>query len=384
MECLWFLKPIIDMLYTLQSLDYVLFGLAIFLLLKSKFNSFCKIDVVVFILCLLYMVAYERNTEEAFPNLAKALTAFVLYFLGRAYYSNWKDYIKPLRYSFYIVLAVTVFSYVTGAGFQEWGGVNTFTGLYFFKTDLAAALSQCLLVFLFKEKRGYTKIEVLTIGVCAIFILLANARIYYLVLVVFFVFAYMHQREIKTGRIVKISPRFIALILLSVGLLIVSMSYVATNTKLGEEYLLINLNDEGGLLSAGNTQGRSVTWANILMFFNNQPLITRFFGYDLVSDANVGGIGFNAHSLYIKLLFSLGYFGCFVFFMLVWAVIMNLNKLSDRRLFYLTIGYMLIFFVGGISYTSIESTQLSWYALFFMGLSISGTRMLSPQNHSNI
>uniref|UniRef100_A0AB33IYX9 O-antigen ligase family protein n=1 Tax=Prevotella sp. GTC17254 TaxID=3236794 RepID=A0AB33IYX9_9BACT len=330
------------------------------------------------------MVAYERNTEEAFPNLAKALTAFVLYFLGRAYYSNWKDYIKPLRYSFYIVLAVTVFSYVTGAGFQEWGGVNTFTGLYFFKTDLAAALSQCLLVFLFKEKRGYTKIEVLTIGVCAIFILLANARIYYLVLVVFFVFAYMHQREIKTGRIVKISPRFIALILLSVGLLIVSMSYVATNTKLGEEYLLINLNDEGGLLSAGNTQGRSVTWANILMFFNNQPLITRFFGYDLVSDANVGGIGFNAHSLYIKLLFSLGYFGCFVFFMLVWAVIMNLNKLSDRRLFYLTIGYMLIFFVGGISYTSIESTQLSWYALFFMGLSISGTRMLSPQNHSNI
>ena len=140
MELVFFLKPMVDMMYKLQILDYLLVFICLICLLKKCKMILNRMDIAILILMGLFAFSFLRNTN-GLSQFFKIESGFLLYFIGRNYYCHVNKYIHIIRIGFIPVMLVTMITFVTGSGFQMWGNINTFSGLYFFKTDLAVAMA---------------------------------------------------------------------------------------------------------------------------------------------------------------------------------------------------------------------------------------------------
>ncbi len=378
MNFFFFLKPIADMLYQFQILDWILCFLCILFVLKKKIRTLCDIDLCVLALMILFFFSYFRNWG-GWVAWIKIESSFLIYFLGRAYYRTWDSYMPSLCKGFLIILVISLLSFLTGAGYKQWGSVHTLTGFYFFKTDMAAALAQCFLlysiIYSFRKKTHFILI------VCFLLTLLTNARMYYFIIAFLLGIYYLYNREIKTGKRIKLSGRIFTLGLFLIVILLLLFNFLG-ETILGDEYLLFKLDSASDLMSESNTQGRSVAWANIYGYFAKQDFFTRLIGVNLVKDAELGIIC-ESHNTYLKILFSIGYLGSVVFLMFIGYVIKYLNKLKSAKLFYLGCGFFCIYLLSGLSYTSIMSTQLTWLPMFFIGVCVSESQLviIKKQNY---
>lgn len=389
MTILFLLKPIADMFYQYQFLDVFLSVIVVLLLLPRFFKiQFCFLDLVVLTLQVLYVFCFLRDTS-ALPAFIKIESGFLLYFLGRTYFEAWDKYTRPLQKGYLIILIISIITLITGTGFKQWGHVNTFSGLYFFKTDMAAALAQCFILFSIThagpsdDKRRYHKIlKLLVLCTCSILILYTNARIYYFILVTLFALLFFYQREIKTGKRKKINLKSF---LIAFFLLVVTLSVMNNLNRLGigEDYLLVSFNDTSELFDASNTQGRSEVWTNILGYFFAQDFSKCFWGIDLVLDGIVGQIC-ESHNLYIKVLFSIGYCGFVIFVLFIILSIRIVNKIYDTRLFFIMTGFLITYYLSGISYSTILSTQLTWLPMYFLGVCTSKSIQNAKYESNNI
>ncbi len=358
------LKPLVDMIYQLQILDIILMLICLYGFFSPRYQPvYEKIDYLVMLLMLLFFCSFLRNIN-GLSQFLKIESSFMLYFLGRFYQIDYEQVMQCIRIGFLPVLLFTLFSFITGLGFIEWGSINTFRGFYYFKTDLALAMSQCFIVYSFC--RNTIKYHWIILLLCLYFILIANARIYYVIsaFTLFLLVCYWH--EIRTGKTLRISSKF-AVYSFLIGL-IVLVAMVSLNDIWGDEYLL--LDDSDGLYTGANTQGRTIAWAEIYQIFNNSNLITRFIGIDLCSDISPS-IDINSHNNYLKVLFSIGYIGSIIYIAFIVTIFRFICKTKDREMFYVSLSLFATYIIGGLSYITIESTQGTWIVMFIIGIIVS-------------
>ena len=118
---------------------------------------------------------------------------------------------------------------------------------------------------------------------------------------------------------------------------------------------------------------RGDIWPLLINDLNSAPLIHRLFGMGWGMDGILlqEEMVREAHSLYFKLLYCTGYLGflCFGIFELSLLFVMKGTK--NRALFYLILAVHFLFLGYGIGYSSIASTQMSWFAFLLAGMMVS-------------
>lgn len=370
MSYILFFKPIVDMLYQYQVLDVILTLLCILALVKGrKVKGFCWMDAVLSLWALFFLFAFLRHPyPESTTVLVKIMSMFLLYILGRLYYYKWPKLVKYLTYGLTITLIVSLITAITGIGFQYWGAIYTFMGLYYFKTDAAAALSQCLIFYLIRKDFSIKQLIIILIGLSLI--ALANARIYYLISFLIIILHFLYARECRTGKRILISFKLITIVVMSIVFIIFALNELSSD--LGEDYLLIQFDDVDELYDNKNTQGRNVIWEIMLNRFFHEDITTQIVGLHLTADSAIDS--HNAHSLYIFLLISTGYLGIAIFVLFLFTVTVYINKIKTAKLFYCNICFMMQLLIAGISCSVLICTQLTWLPFFFLGLGVSDSQ----------
>ena len=362
MELVFFLKPMVDMMYKLQILDYLLVFICLICLLKKCKMILNRMDIAILILMGLFAFSFLRNTN-GLSQFFKIESGFLLYFIGRNYYCHVNKYIHIIRIGFIPVMLVTMITFVTGSGFQMWGNINTFSGLYFFKTDLAVAMAQCMLFYLFAKEQTINKRII--IFVCLFFSVLSNARAYYFIdsLIILIWFAFFLENRKNRKRFLKINLKLLVYILLiAIGVLLL-LNYLAP--LFGDQFLMFQFDSIADVYNDSNMQGRNLVWEDIYDKFSRKDFLTRCIGIDLCSD--VSFLQYDSHNMYLKLLYSTGYIGVCFFLYYIICIVHYINRLKSRRLYYIMICLFVIYFFSGMSYITIQSTQLTWLPMFFLG-----------------
>lgn len=209
------------------------------------------------------------------------------------------------RWLIYALAAGAVLTIVVNAGFLPfgygwvmWGSVNTFKGYYFFKTDLAYALSFSVLIFAFYARNSITQTLSVLMLIAAAEVVLANSRLNYLsffCVVIFIAF--------KEGMSLRSMIRY-GLLFAVLGL-VVALLYDPT------KFLSFDTSNE-----AAFTQGRNVTWGHLFEALGNYSAVQWLFGKGAYADlivsmenTSAGQAAHNAHNEFLHTVFTQGIVG---------------------------------------------------------------------------
>ena len=375
---LLFFKPIIDVFYQVQVLDYCALVMAIIVLvleLQNRKLEICQYDIIIIGIFALYTFTLLRSWSGSnFIIYIKTISAIILYFIARLSSEEVDICISSVTNGYICALIINLVAIVGGVGIKQWGAARTLTGLYYFKTDMAIALIMLLLFLLSKTKLSF-KIVAMSVGVL-IMLVLTNARISYLVAFLIVFFAYIYHKEVlgKCKRLLKINMKLIALVML-LGFAMLFMLRFLGNTAFFAKQGFISLNflKVSDLFSDANTQGRTAIWTNLLNDFKNHGFLQHMFGINLNTALSfrVGtrNITHNAHNLYLALLYETGYVGIFLWILQLIGLISKLNDLRNRKLFFVTLMITTTYCLFGISVNVHEFTAYSWMFMYFTGLS---------------
>lgn len=252
-------------------------------------------------------ITYGGSLSEIF----KIVSPFVFFVLVAYAADRWLIYALATGAVLTIVVnaALLPFDY----GWVSWGSVNTFKGYYFFKTDLAYALTFSVLLYAFYARNSITPILALLMLIAAVEVVLSNSRLNYLTFLCVVIFI-----AVKQGMSLRSIIRFGIIF----GLLAVVVALLYDPTKL----LGFDMSNE-----AAFTQGRSVTWRNLLVAQADSSLSQWLFGRgayaDLILSADLKGIGetaHNAHNEFLHLLFTQGIVGSSIYVAL-WAMMFRMS-----------------------------------------------------------
>ena len=378
-----FLKPIVDLFYSLAVLDYAMLLMLIVYFpfaVKKLGTRVLRIDICVMLLIAISTATFLRTFSGVNVYL-KIVTGYMMYFLGRGFAKQLRETKTALVRAQIIVLAVNLICLLVGNGFTIWGNAKTFRGLYFYKSDLAIAMIQaCSAVLFFSSNPFYKLAATLAAG---IMILLANSRaaiiIYMVVLLVYFLF----RRERVTKKRFEIRLKTIVLsALLVFTALVLTVAIISLPIFENMNFISFDLTN---LFSTSNLQGRDNVWKGIFAVFNEAGTLQKLFGVDYVSDVYVSPVGatFDSHNSYVKLLFSTGYVGLGLYLVFLIFYVKHLNRLNDRALFYFCLSSLGVFLLQSISQASIAFTQMTWIWMYFAGVSVTAGLTGRAQHRAN-
>jgi O-antigen ligase len=383
-----FLKPISDMFYQSHLLDIVLLALVglLVILRNEKIRSQIteKDYLLISVVCYYVVVIFVSNIQNGFVNAVKCLSIIGLYLLGELYYSEARIQ-HALIWSYRMVVGFQLFLYLSGRGWQEWTTQNevmtrTFVGSYYFKTDLAMAMIQALIVFLFVESHKH--LDYLFAILALYFVFISNSRAYF-AFSFFTIGVYLIKRIIKRKVPLKVLLcTFLALLLIAV----VGLKVVTSIPSLADKHYF-SFASKSDLEEMGygegeiglqevlkyNTNYRYTIWQGQIEYFSRQSLARRLFGcgnnYPNTQDGFIG----DAHSLYIAVLVNGGYVGMLLVLFLIIDIIRQVFRIEDVGRFYL-VGLMIfsVLFIG-VSIVSTRSTQCTWIPALLYGSAVGQT-----------
>lgn len=369
MAYLIFAKTIADMFYAFSWLDYLLMGVAVifFILSFRKHKDFHTEDFFAFVFMALLCLTMVR-TGTGFNHFVKMLSGFMLYFIGRGYYSEVQPAEKALVVGNYIVVLTNLAMFLLGIGFVTWGSASTFRGIYYYKTDFSIAMIYALSAFMFfrNTQLGFAVIEWVVISYL---ILRSNTRAAMLILVLVFGLWILYLHERKTQKPVRINIKYVIGIALGLVVALFLVVRVLSLPVFAQyHFISFNFNSLSDLFNTSNTQGRNIIWDSLLMNYRRAGWLKRAIGIDFISDS---WNGLDAHNAYLKILFSTGYIGLAAFLGFLVFYIRRLNRLKDRSLFYFNLSILITFIVQSMTQSSIDFTQMTWVFLFFAGAAVS-------------
>ncbi len=423
---LLFFKPIVDMLWDVAILDYALLVYAIAILAYNLikrpdvFKRFRLMDYLCFAILFLMVLAFFRNTD-GFRVFVKTASQFILFFIGRYCHEETDKCITALRYSSFVVVGVNALvlfiGLFNGLGFQMWGGALTFSGTYFFKTDLALAMTQCLIFILFVKKLRWYNYTLAALA--SVMIFLSNARISFVIAFMIFGLAFLYKISRFFKRRIRIFDlRLIATMGICVALAIASL-FVLSKLPIAESLGHISLSvdnsqvqgdlpitDGGGntvtdtdgdstvdeeaesneftfatiknkivslwlkVYTPANTQGRSTIWRYLVEDFSSRDIASKLFGIDFVSDLYEVMPGFfaDSHNAYLKTMYSIGIVGLVLFFAFLIIVILKLTYKSQNKIFFIVVQLMCVLLTVSFTTPACQTTQYTWVPMMFLGL----------------
>lgn len=379
-----FAKQIIDMLYQYRFLDY---AMVVFMVLLC-FYQFCLvrpgirriqwIDALVFVIMILFTVSWLRKPSGA-DVYFKLISACVIYYLGRLYSERIKECYQALVWAAYIVVYVNFFHRIYRQSYHLFSGIGEEGEIFYYKTDLAFAMLLAAIFLFFLAKHSLLKYATLIL-VIPYMVLYSSARTQQALLVLIYVLFFLAYREQKTGIFQKMNWKLMVAVCVAV-LVGVLLLFIAPKIPLLHS-MGVNwgLDISQGLFTEKNMIIRHESWNGILEYFFEQPLRTRLWGIDLYTDYLHNSINQSTQSMYIKLLYSIGYTGCSACILLFVAFIFKLRKIGEERIpFFISLCVWLLFLGSGITVNSHEYTQMSWFPMMFFGLVVSGIQGEDPK-----
>lgn len=365
------------MLWKYRVLDMILLfmSIAIFVCNIKRIRGLYSIDIVLIIISCFFTISYIRNPIDYIIYI-KIISGFMFYFLGRIYFNKITEINKYIVNAYIIVISINLILLILGEGFIYWGSAKTFRGVYFFKTDLAAAICQgsVIMMFIISSKKQITRqiYYIFPFIIAPLLLLLANSRIYIILYVILMVIFWMSRREKKYKKYFKINIKTIIILFGGLILSVNLLSYLTRSTFFKEMgFIGFEFNNLEDLFNSSNTQGRDEIWEIVLEYFNNQSIANKLFGVDLITDTMINSKGHNTHNNFLKIVFSIGYIGFITFITFIVQLIIRLNRVKNREVFYITLSLLLIYLINSISNNVIEFTQLTWIPMFYFGVAVS-------------
>lgn len=299
-------------------------------------------------------------------DLIKLLSIPLFYFLGRFSFLDVINY-KLLGCISFLSIFLLLLMSITGFGYIYWGNYLTFTGGYFFKTDLALSvliLFSFALAF-FLPKNYFISITLVILTGWLVWI--SNARISLLALFLSITVLFYYRYRGKG---------FFSLLIYSFlgGVFIFAIAYISQQSGDGK-YLGFDWFDFWG---EKNLQGRNWIWLAIIQYYNEYDFVNKMIGGGLSADVFAtdkysmafGLENSRAHNAFLYLLVCLGFLGLFSFFIVLisWCfqVIKSLKNWDQPVVI---VSYILLatFFVFSLTTETVIRAQIMVPLSFFMG-----------------
>ncbi len=362
------LKILADMFWQFPVLDMLLLGFALVILglhLPQSRVSYGLPDAASVLLLTLLTFSFSKSVDGAVVFF-KMASAIILYFLGRESSESFNEAVKGALIASIVVLVLNAATFVSGAGFQTWGDANTFSGLYYFKTDLASAMSLVLITGLYYINQPVIKI--IYIIICSLLIVASNARAYYIILLLTGGLYITYRLNIRIT--VKLAIYGLVGIL---GALYLLNWIFSTGIFQDMGYVGIQFDSLSDLFDAANTQGRNAIWDDLFSRISSGGLGAQLLGFDLTGDiVVVNGSEYGAHSLYVGLLYNTGVIGLACFMYLLLYTFNSIRKLSriDSTKAYYVITLLMQVLISGVSVHVLQFTGNVWIPMLFFGMAI--------------
>ena len=378
-----FAKQIIDMLYQYRFLDYAmvvfmaLLCLYQFCLIRPGLRRIQWVDILVLIIMVLFTLSWLRK-PSGYEIYFKLISACMIYYLGRLYSERIKECYQALVWAAYIVVYINFFHRIYRQSYHLFSSIGEEGELFYYKTDLAFAMLLASIFLFFLAKRSLLKYITLFL-IIPYMVLYSSARTQQALLVLIYVLFFLAYREQKTGILQKINWKLLLVAgsAVAVGVLLLLVApKISFFQKLGMNW---GLDISHGYFTEENMVIRHESWNGIMQYFAEQPFWNRLWGIDLYSDYLHNSINQSTQSMYIKLLYSIGYIGSIAGVMLIIAFILKLKKIeTERTSFYISMSVWLLFLGSGVTVNSHEYTQMSWFPMMFLGLVVSGIQGEDP------
>lgn len=370
-----FLKPITDMLYQLSILDYAMTAIAVLALVINvkKIKKLFINDYIALSIVMLLTVTLMKTNFQGVTTYIKMISAYMLYFIGRACGGRLFKEKKHLVRAMILVLFANLITLFTRNGFQIWGHATTFSGLYFFKTDLALAMIYVIVTVLyFSRMKPFFVYSVCILSI--VMIVLSNTRMDMLIAILVIGVYIFYIREDNTGKKLKINIKYVCI---GVAVLFGGVILISNLLKLEVfrkfDYITFSVEKVFDIFSASNTSGRNVVWEHIINLFNKASFIDRLFGIDFVSDLY---LTYDSHNAYIKMMYTSGYLGLALFILFILLYLNKLNSENNRKMFYFNLSLIITFVLQSISASTVAYTQNTWILMLFLGSSINNRQPL--------
>ena len=368
-----FVKQFVDMLYQYHALDYIMVIMVLLMLIYQTAlvrpdirKRFMLTDGVILLLGLLLTMTFIRS-GNGYQSYFKVMSAFLIYFMGRVYYDRIKECYGTLSFAAYLIVYINFFVRIIRFGITFTKVANAGGDLYYYDTDMAFAM---ILAMVFIAMFGRNSVfKLLTIFIiCPYMVFFSDAGIQMvLMLAVYTVIAVYIMELVLRNK--KFTGMLLSLMIL--GLLGIVVIIYLPVLGFDDREFVINL-FHSRFFNNENMYSRYLEWENILNTCKEQNLFLRMFGIGMGADINI-------ESLYIKIFFTMGYIGLGFSLLLLISIMYYVTKVEDRKTFYLAVIMALLLFGSGVTVSSMESTQMSWFPMLFSGMVISSVQVQSEK-----
>ena len=372
MTLLLFLKQITDMFYAVRWIDYLMAGFLVVLILyqgwmiipregedRLKYKPVLPDVCIILISVLLTVNLMSRGNINIYQS-AKVCTALMIYLLGRMAYKRVGENTAFLAISSYIVIYVNVIIRFANLGYTGFFSTNaTDNGMYYYGTDLAYAMLIGLIFVAMYGKNNILKF-VTIFAVCPFMILTCITGVQHILMWIVYVilFLFMSERAVKRRKFTDFLLPLMILVMLTVIVVLNIPAITGDKTNVLIECL------NRLKISTENFVGRYMKWGDIWNEIRGtDSIVSRVFGIGNAGDKSIA-------SLYIGIIYSLGYAGIILFFIFIMSVAGYAVKVYDRRTYYVTVMMAVLFLGTGINVLTIEFTQMSWFPMLFAGMAV--------------
>lgn len=363
-----FLKQLVDVLYQYRTLDYLMVGLVLVLLVyqialvRPNIRKRVTVaDTLIIAFVVLLTISFLRDMT-CYEVYFKVFSAFLMYFVGRIYYDRIQECYGALVSAGYIVVYLNFFNRFINFGVNLVNVTNADGDLYFYDTDMAFAM---ILAMVFIVMFGHnTLFKFFTIFIaCPYMVFRSDAGIQMVLLLIVYVVVciYIMELVLENRKIANVLLSFLVIGLLGIVLII----HLPVFGVAQDDTILTLFGSR--FLDNDNMYGRYDVWQQILVEIQQQDVFGQLLGLNLGKNTNIG-------SLYIKTIYSMGYIGLLLMIFFVLNVVYYVVKVHDRKTFYVTIILAIMLLGTGVTVTAMEFTQMSWFPMMFAGMVVSSVQ----------
>ncbi len=363
-----FAKQIVDMLYQYRALDYMMVIWVCFLLVyqvvlvRPDFRKKVTMaDGVVILLGLLLTFSFIRS-GSGYEIYFKVMSAFLIYFVGRVYYDRIKECYGALVTAAYIVVYLNFFVRIKNFGFAFLQVKDAGGDLYYYDTDMAFAMILAMVFIAMLGKNSIGKILTIFV-VCPYMVFCSDAGIQSMLMIAVYGIMALYVLEL----IFRKKKLFnLALTLMILGIIGVVVIVYLPVLGFDDAQSLVGL-FSNKFLNQANMHSRYTDWNEILESVAQSSMFEKLFGINMGAEITI-------ESLYIKIFYALGYAGIILTVVLILNIMYYVVKVEDRKTFYLAVIMTVILLGSGVTVSSMEATQMSWFPLLFAGMVVSSVQ----------
>ena len=368
-----FLKQITDMFYSVRWIDYLMAAFLVVLILyqgwmilpregedRIKYKPVLP-DICIILLSLMTVVHIIAGGNFDIYQNGKICTVLMMYLLGRMAYKRAGENTPYLALSSYIVIYLNVIIRFLNLGYPGFFEMSaTDNGMYYYGTDLAYAMLTGLIFVGMYGKNNILKFFTIFV-VCPFMILSCVTGVQHILMWVIYVILllFMSERAVKRRKFTDFILPFIIMVMLAIIVILNVPAITGDKSNLLVD-LLSRLK-----ISTENFVGRYSKWGDIWNEIRSTDSISeKIFGIGSATEKSVA-------SLYIGIIYSLGYAGIVLFFIFITSIAGYAVKIYDRRTYYVTVMLAVLFLGTGINVFAIGFTQMSWFPLLYAGMVVS-------------